>query len=1052
MAVARLVGLATLSSVAALMGCPADDRVVELADPQALSPGAGGPGDGGFAPNGPESPGTGVLEPAAPMSEVLVPELAVSVDGLAWGPLPLGLAGQKGFKVVNVGDGVMSVPVVSLAAPSDPAFAILLNRCEEALEPDESCEVRIQFSPVDAVESSVSLLVDAGVAGSATLALSGAGLATGTLVLAPTAESSSEFGLIAVGETATRLFSLINPDETPSGVLSLSLNSDQFEIVPSGNAGDCVSAQTNLMPGASCVIGVAFTPVDRGRADASLVVQSAELGAAGINVSGSGLGAGTLEASVEQLDFQGVVRGQVAVAELSLENAGDLGLPLGAMAIGGQHAADFSIALSTCGELLDGGASCVVEVQFSPSDVGARSGALSIDVAGAPREFVLAGTGLQPGSLVLVPAADGSADFADVLVGQSRAQAYTLQNPGAQPSGAIVSISGGNDFEPLPPSQSTDCQAGVTSLVNGESCTISVSFAPTQRARRQASLTVESPLTGVVALPLIGRGILPPDIVSLTDVVDFSDVVVNEAASGTIVVTNQGDQPLPPPVLSLDGALAQAFTYESGCMAPLAPEARCEIAVTFEPVQAVRHSVTLRLDGGIGGSTTVALRGNAVAPGSLVLAPAANNSAQFGDVGLDVERTQTFTLTNPGGVPTGPLSITVLNNDNSGTFSRVAPAGTDCNDASNLVDGESCTVRVRFLPRTNVSFGGTLRASSPTAGIQNLTLSGRGVRAAILNRSESRDFGSRARGDTSRPQDFTRSWTVTNGGDVASAALTLTETNPGEFVIVANGCTAALAPTAGCTLSVEFRPAAVGRRTGTITLAAGSAASVVLSMSGLGFQRSGPGGTCNTVADCEGGTNAAACGNGANGTRVCCESACQGTCEFCNGQGQCVALQGGEACSANDPRRGCFGRNRCLLPNGQTCSGDNANCSSGNCETAVGGGATVCCGANCALGQECSANFAACQASLGELGDACGTDSDCEGGLACGQSLDGAGGRCCQSACTGPCRGCDASGSCVARPQNTACGTAGQRCLNATTCDYPTCAVGSVVDQCRIRQ
>jgi hypothetical protein len=985
------------------------------------------------------------------MEEIRVPELAVSVQSLAWGPLPVGLAGQKAFRISNVGNGVMDVPAVSLATPSDPAFAILLNRCEQALEPEQGCDVRIQFSPVDVVESAVGLLVDAGVAGSATVALSGAGLATGPLLLTPTAESSSEFGLIEVGETVTRSFNLINPDETASGLLEISLNSEQFDIVPSG-ADDCVSGQTNLMPGASCSIGVSFSPVERGRADASLVVLSAELAAVGINLSGSGLGAGSLEASVDQLEFQGVVRGQVAVAELSLANVGDLQLPLGATEIGGEHAADFSISLSTCGELLEGGASCVIEVQFSPSDVGVRSGALFVAAGGARREFVLTGMGLQPGSLVLVPAADGNADFSDVLVGQSRVQTFALQNPGAQPSGAIVAISGGNDFEPLPPSQSTDCQVGLTSLVNGESCTISVGFQPTQRARRQASLTVESPLTGIVALPLSGRGILPPDIVSLTDVLDFSDVVVNETASGTIVIGNEGDQPLPVPVLSLDGPLAPAFTYESGCTAALAPNTRCEIAVTFQPVQAVRHSVTLRLDAGVGGSTSVALRGNAVAPGSLVLAAAANNSAQFGDVGLDAERTQTFTLTNPGGVPTGPLSITVLNNDNSGTFSRVAPAGTDCNDASNLVDGESCTVRVRFLPRTNLSFGGTLRASSPTAGIQNLTLSGRGVRAAILNRSESRDFGSRARGDTSRPQDFTRSWTVTNAGDVASAALSLTETNPGEFVIVANGCTAALAPTAGCTLSVEFRPAAVGRRTGQITLAAGTAPPVVLSMSGVGFQRSGPGGTCNTVADCEGGTNAAACGNGANGTRVCCESACQGTCEFCNGQGQCVALQGGEACSANDPRRGCFGRNRCLLPNGQTCSGDNANCGSGNCETAAGGGASVCCGANCALGEECSANFATCQASLGELGDACGTSSDCEGGLACGQSLDGAGGRCCTNACAGPCRGCNAGGQCVSRPQATACGAIGQVCLNATTCDFPTCVVGSVVEQCRIGQ
>jgi hypothetical protein len=1029
---ARGIGFAVLSCTAALTGCPMDDRLVELSESGALRPGEGpgsaGTNDGGLVPND-----NGSLPNAVAPVDIGVPELVVSAESFDWGRLPAGLAGTKGLSISNAGNGVMSRPLVSLSEPIDPAFSILLNRCERELQPGEDCEVRIQFMPTTAVASQATLLVDAGEAGSSMVALDGIGLGTGTLLLSPTAESSAEFGQVAVGGSLTQSFTLFNPGEAPSGLLEFFVNSPEFALA-TPTAEGCVSGQTDLLPATSCNIDVTFTPASRGRADASLVVESEGLGATGINLSAEGLGVGELGATTEVLDFQGVVRGAVALAELQLENVGDLPLPLGPGEISGPNAADFSISESTCGELLDGGATCLVQVQFAPNDLGPRSASLLVSAGDAPHEFSLSGLGLQPGSLVLMPSANSTADFSAVLVNQSRVQTFTLQNPGAQPSGALLSISAGNDFVPLPPSQPADCQVGTTSLVNGESCTISVSFQPTLRISRQASLRVDSPLTGPVALQLSGRGILPAQVVSLTGVLDFGDVVRAQTASGTVIVTNEGDQPLPPPVLTLEGQRSEAFTLASRCTAPLDPAARCEIAVTFQPTEAVRYAVTLQLNGGVGGTTSVPLRANVVQPGSLVLAPAANNSGQFGDVGVDVERIQTFTVTNPGGVASGPLAITVVNNDTSASFSRVAPAGNDCNDRSSLINGESCTVRVRFFPRTNLSFGATLRASSPAAGIQNLSLGGRGVRAAVLNRSESRDFGSRAIGDSSSPASFTRSWTVTNGGDVASAVPMLTPTNPGEFVVAANGCSAALAPTASCTLSIEFKPSAVGRRTGQITLAAGTTALVVLTMSGTGFQRSGPGGTCNTAADCQGGANALACGNGANGARICCESACQGTCEFCNAQGQCVARQGGEACSANDPRRGCFGRNRCLLPNGQSCSGDNANCGSGNCETAIGGGASVCCGANCSAGEVCNPQ-GQCVSNLSAPGAACTTNGQCQSGVCTG-------GFCCAAGpCTGPCATCQqGTGACVAAAPRTPCGPAGSHLI----CIGGTCTLPSV--------
>ncbi|HEX6272803.1 MAG TPA: hypothetical protein VFZ53_07185 [Polyangiaceae bacterium] len=90
---------------------------------------------------------------------------------------------------------------------------------------------------------------------------------------------------------------------------------------------------------------------------------------------------------------------------------------------------------------------------------------------------------------------------------------------------------------------------------------------------------------------------------------------------------------------------------------------------------------------------------------------------------------------------------------------------------------------------------------------------------------------------------------------------------------------------------------------------------------------------CGADAEC-------ASGNCVDG--VCCDAACDGVCEHCNELGSCVASATDPACPA--PKE-CTDRNRCRLPDGQTCS-DGTDCESEHCATA-GGGATICCESAC---------------------------------------------------------------------------------------------------------
>jgi hypothetical protein len=234
-ALARGLGAAVLPCVGTLTGCPVDDRSVELSEVQGLFPGAA---DGGVVVGGAAN---------TTVREVGVPELALSAESFEWGPLPTGFGGTKVLRISNTGNGVMSRPLVNLAEPVDPALSIQLNRCEQELQPTDSCDVRIQFLPSAVVQSSAQLSVDAGAAGRATVRLGGTGLQAGSLLLSPTAASSAEFGLVAVGETVTQTFTLINPGEGPSGLLEIFVNSPELALVDSG-ATDCLAGQRHRGP------------------------------------------------------------------------------------------------------------------------------------------------------------------------------------------------------------------------------------------------------------------------------------------------------------------------------------------------------------------------------------------------------------------------------------------------------------------------------------------------------------------------------------------------------------------------------------------------------------------------------------------------------------------------------------------------------------------------------------------------------------------------------------------------------------------------------------
>ncbi len=103
------------------------------------------------------------------------------------------------------------------------------------------------------------------------------------------------------------------------------------------------------------------------------------------------------------------------------------------------------------------------------------------------------------------------------------------------------------------------------------------------------------------------------------------------------------------------------------------------------------------------------------------------------------------------------------------------------------------------------------------------TCNGQGgcVAPCLVASPASHDFGTVALGGT---VGMRISFTNT----CASAVIPAVTVAPAEFTLVANGCTTALAFKSGCTVSVEWRPSSVGRKTGQVAAAiAGGATTTV---------------------------------------------------------------------------------------------------------------------------------------------------------------------------------------------------------------------------------
>ncbi|MFB3922304.1 MAG: SBBP repeat-containing protein [Terriglobia bacterium] len=168
---------------------------------------------------------------------------------------------------------------------------------------------------------------------------------------------------------------------------------------------------------------------------------------------------------------------------ITLTNSGSAALSITSIVAHG----DFAVAgTTTCADLLAaGGATCAINVTFTPTTTGDRTGDVTItdNAGGSPHVIPLTGKGITPAPAVTLDPT--SLEFTDQTYNTtSAAQTITLTNSGTAAL-TITAIAITGDF-----AQTNDCPVSPATLAVNASCTFGVTFTPKSSGERTGTITI----------------------------------------------------------------------------------------------------------------------------------------------------------------------------------------------------------------------------------------------------------------------------------------------------------------------------------------------------------------------------------------------------------------------------------------------------------------------------------------------------------------------------------------------------------------------------------
>lgn len=472
---------------------------------------------------------------------------------------------------------------------------------------------------------------------------------------------------------------------------------------------------------------------------------------------------------------------------------------------------DFS-QTNTCQSAISPGGTCTIDVYFTPSVTGTRTGTLTIadDAGTSPQSVALSGIG----SASAISISPTVLTFGNQVVNTSSAgQKVTVSNTGFV-NITVNSVQSSGDFS------ETDNCSGVT-LTPGQNCTITASFAPVVTGALTGTITINDTTTGAPHLVnMTGTGQVP---VTLSSNITFPATNVGSSSiPENMSLTNNGTQTLNF-TYSTSGDFSAVGSSTTPCNGTLLAKAKCNFSVTFTPTfnGQVKGALTISFNGTVtaGGFTGTGQNGPTV---PLTFTP---SSLSFGNVILNSSSAKTVTIKN-----VSTSTVTLSSVTGSGYFTATPSGTTPCGGA--LLAGKSCTVTVTYKPVVvGGNIGGITVIDDAAVSTQVQNAAGTGILAVTVSPTTI-NFGSVTVGTTSSVQVVT----VTNFVKTAVPINSIVAS--GDFIYTTGGgipCGATIPANSICTLGVEFSPTITGAVSGDLTLSDAAVSSPeVVSLKGTG--------------------------------------------------------------------------------------------------------------------------------------------------------------------------------------------------------------------------
>jgi hypothetical protein len=286
--------------------------------------------------------------------------------------------------------------------------------------------------------------------------------------------------------------------------------------------------------------------------------------------------------------------------QVTLTNSSGAALTINSIAFSGGNAGNFN-QTNNCGTSVANGASCTVNVNFTPSGTGAFSSTLEItdSASNSPQTVSVTGTGVTAVTL-----SKTSLSFGTVFIGSSlTAPAVTLTN---NQSVALTGISISVNSSSF--SQVNTCG---TSIGPGAKCTITVTFSPKSAGALTGTVTInDSGSNSPQSISLQGNGKQPVTLSPAT--MSFGTAAVgNTTGSKNETLTNSQNTTLTFSSITITGNDPADFNITGNtCGSATGAQNECIVSVDFAPKAKGTRTATLQFTDSAGTSPqTVNLAG-----------------------------------------------------------------------------------------------------------------------------------------------------------------------------------------------------------------------------------------------------------------------------------------------------------------------------------------------------------------------------------------------------------------------------------------------------------